>query len=77
MLDDVVLREVTILRRDCLQLAKTLRELRAALRSDPRFATVLAPTGENERVEQLRLVEKGGPEDLNDPFSRPLTEDHD
>ncbi len=77
-MDDLVLREVTILIRDCRQMASTLVHLRKALRNDPRFATVAPPnTGALSKEDMSEPVEKTGPEDLTDPFSVPLAGSYD
>jgi hypothetical protein len=77
-MDDLVLREVTILIRDCSRMAKTLTELRRALRNDPRFVKVISPNEEDERQEVFEGINRTGPEDLPiDPFTQPFGRSHD
>ena len=76
-MDDQVLREVTILIRDFRKTAQTLTHLRVALRKDPRFTTLRFTEGAVPQAELFENIKKGGPEDLTDPFSKPLVEDHD
>ncbi len=75
-MDDKVLREVTVLIRDCSRMAETLRCLRQALRGDSRFAR-LEPVKEMTQSSFDETIRRTGPEDLTDPFSVPLAEDHD
>ena len=76
-MDDVVLREVTILIRDCAKMAQTLRMLRKGLRNDPRFSTLLNATEGCDAPEKNEQIKKAGPEDQTDPFSVPLAFDFD
>ncbi len=76
--DDLVLREVTILIRDCNRMSETLGHLRHALRNDSRFATVAPPnTGALSKEAMSEPVKQTGPEDLTDPFSVPLGGSYD
>ncbi len=68
---DLVLREITILSRDLRRCANTLWELRKALRTDERFAT-LESVRQPELFKEDKNIEKEGPEGLPDPFSVPL-----
>ncbi len=76
-MDDVVYRELFILKANCIQMAKTIRLLSEGLRNDVRFAR-LEPVKDMRPDElQLELIKKAGPEDLTDPFSKPLNDSHD
>ena len=81
MMDDTVLREVTVLIRDCGAMSRTLICLRRALRDDLRFAKVMSPTGDVRQSEMFEGQKQTGPEGQTslDPFSVPLggVEDYD
>ncbi len=81
-MDDLVLREVTILIKNCRGMARTLIELRQALLADKRFASVGFNTESVSEEKQTDWVEgqgKEGPEaqSSSDPFSVPLRSSRD
>ncbi len=66
-MDDVVYRELAILRKNCRDMSRTIRIFEAGLRNDPRFAR-LRPVRETPQSELFADQNKAGPEGLAEVF---------